>query len=350
VPQTIKKVISKSWIIGMLEYWNVGEKIRGKNLINVSLGGESSLERGESMVGTSIKIIMIIGILLLPMKSFSAETVKFRYLQSVYFDERGGGLKQPEGVACNERSLLVVGDTGNDRLLRYTFQERSLKPGTEIKIPQLSNPIRIQINSKGEIFALDGKRRRVVRLTPEGAFKGYVEPEGIPSPSTFVPRSIKIDANNNIYILDIFSGRVLVLNSEGKYQKQIPFPKDYGFFSDLSVDSKGNLLLIDSVKAMVFSAPKDSNSFSPLTKSLREHLHFPTSITVDKRGTIYIVDENGGGVVLLGGDGSFMGRQLTMGWNEGLLYYPSQMSINEKGEVFIADRGNSRIQIFTLVK
>jgi hypothetical protein len=302
------------------------------------------------MVGASIKIILTIGIVLLPMKSFSAETVKFRYLQSVYFDERGGSIKQPEGVACSDKSILVVGDTGNDRLVRYTFQEKSLKSGSEIKIPQLSNPIRIQINSTGEIFALDGKRRRVVRLTPEGAFKGYVDPEGLPSPSPFVPRSFKIDRNNNIYILDIFSSRVLVLNSEGKYQKQIPFPKDYGFFSDLSVDSKGTLLLIDCVKAMVFSAAKDSNSFSPLTKNLREYLNFPTSITTDNRGIIFVVDENGSGIVILGQDGSFQGRQLNMGWNEGLLYYPSQMCINDKGEAFIADRGNSRVQIFTLVK
>ena len=302
------------------------------------------------MVGTSIKIIMIIGILLLPMKSFCAETVKFRHLQSVYFDEKGGGLKQPEGVACSEKGLLIVGDTGNDRLLRYSYNDRSLKAGAEIKVQQLSNPIRIQMNSKGEIFALDGKKRRILRLNPDGTFKGYVDAEGIPSPSAFVPRSFKIDRNNNIYILDIFSARVLALNSEGKYQKQIPFPKDYGFFSDLAVDSKGTLLLIDCVKAMVFSAPKDSNTFSPLTKDLREYLNFPTSITTDNRGTVYVVDQNGSGIVILGQDGSFQGRQLNMGWNEGLLYFPSQMCINDNGEVFIADRDNSRVQIFSLVK
>jgi hypothetical protein len=255
----------------------------------VSLGGESALERGETMVGASVKIILIIGTLLLPMKSFGAETVKLKYVQSVYFDEKGTGLKQPEGVVCDARSVVVVGDTGSDRLVRYTFQEKSLKGGNEIKIPQLSNPIRVQMNSKGDIFALDGKKRRILRLNPDGTFKGYVDGEGVPSPSTFVPRSFKIDTNDNIYILDIFSARVLVINPEGKYQKQIPFPKEYGFFSDLSVDSKGTLLLIDCVKAMVFSAAKDSNSFSPLTKSLREYLYFPTGITTDSRGMIYIV-------------------------------------------------------------
>lgn len=101
---------------------------------------------------------------------------------------------------------------------------------------------------------------------------------------------------------------------------------------------------------MVFSEQKDFRGFSPLTKSLREYLNFPTSILADNKGTIYIVDENGGGIVILGQDGSYLGRQLTMGWNEGMLYYPSQMRTNEKGEVFIADRGNSRVQIFTFVK
>jgi len=297
----------------------------------------------------TIVLILLLISFFPPWNAFSAETVKFKYLQSVYFDEKGGGFKQPEGVASSEKSLLVIGDTGNDRLVRYTFQNGNLKGGSEIKIPQLSTPIRVQINSKGEIFALDGKKRRIVRLSPEGTFKNYVDPEGIPSPSAFVSKSFGIDKSDNIYLLDIFTGRVLVLDPEGKYQKQIPFPQEYGFLSDLSVDSKGNILLIDCVKAMVFSAPKDTNSFTPLTKSLREYLDFATSIT-DRRGSVYIVDEDGGGIVILGADGSFVGRQLSKGWNEGLLYFPSQTYVNERGEIFIADRGNSRVQIFTLVK
>jgi DNA-binding beta-propeller fold protein YncE len=296
------------------------------------------------------RIFLVITVLCLPMTSFSAETVKLRYVQSVYSDDKGGGFRQPEGVACNDKSGVIVGDTGNGRLLQYTFQERVLKGGTEIKIPQLSNPIRIQMNSKGEIFVLDGKQRRIVQLNPGGEFKGNLSPEGIPAPFSFIARSFKVDSKDNIFILDILSARVLIVSPDGKYQRHINFPKDHGFFSDLAVDFKGNILLVDSTKAMVFSAGKDAKEFSPLTKSLREYLNFPTSLTTDSRGTIYVVDENGAGIVILGQDGSFLGRQLSMGWNEGLLYYPSQVCINDKGELFIADRGNSRVQIFTLVK
>ncbi len=293
---------------------------------------------------------MIIGTLLLPMNAFSAEQVKLRYVQSVYGDDKTGGMRQPEGVACNDKNLLMVGDTQNNRLLQYTYQEKSTKGGKEIRVQQLPYPIRVQLNSKGEIFALDGKQRRIVHLSAEGEYKGYINPEGLPSPSSFVPRSFKIDSKDNIYVLDIFGARVLVLGPDGKYQKHINFPKDYGFVSGLQVDSKGNTYLVDSVRNMLFSAARDAKEFSPLTKSLKEYLNFPTYITADSRGTIYLVDENGAGIVILGPDGSFLGRQLTMGWNEGQLYYPSQMCINEKGEVFIADRGNSRVQIFTLIR
>ena len=302
------------------------------------------------MARAFFRVLVVLIIFSTPATVLNAETVKFRHLLSVYFDDKGGGMKEPEGVAWSEKPLLVVSDTGNGRLLRYTFQEKALKTGSEIRIPQLTYPLRVQINSKEEIFVLDGKKRRILRLTPTGEFKGYVDPLGLPSSPTVVPRSFKIGPNDTIYILDIFGERVIALSPDGKYQKHLEFPKDRGFFSDLAVDSKGNLFLIDSTRAAVFSSVREAKIFSPLTKSLRNHLNFPTGLTTDARGRIYIVDENGGGIVILGQDGSFMGRQLSMGWMEGLLYYPTQICVNDKSEIFIADRGNNRVQIFALVQ
>jgi len=301
------------------------------------------------MAKALVSALIVLSLVVISLKSFGADRTKLRYLTAIYFDEKGVGLKQPEGVACNDRSL-IVGDSGNDRLLRFALEEENLKPAGEIRASQLSNPIRVQLNSRGEVFALDGKARRIARFGPGGEFRDYVSPEGIPSPASFVPRSFKIDRNDYMYILDIFSARVLVVSPEGKYQRHLEFPKGSGFFSDLAVDFKGTIFLLDSVKAIVSVAAKDAKGFSPLTKSLREHLSFPTYITTDSRGVLFVVDENGSGIVILGQDGSFLGRQLTMGWKEGLLYYPSQMCINEKDDLFIADRGNNRVEVFSTVK
>lgn len=292
------------------------------------------------------KYLLFMAVLLFPLHCLGAEAVKLKHVVSVYADEKGGSIKLPEGVACGDKSQVIVADTGNGRLLRYTLQDGGMKGGTELKVPQLSYPVRVQMNSKGEIFALDGKLRRIVRLTPDGAFAAYLEPQGIPEPAVFAPRSFKVDAGDNIYLLDILSNRVLVLDPAGKFLRQIPFPDKSGFFSDLAVNANGDVLIIDSVAAMVSVAAKGAVAFTPLTKEMHEYMDFPNYIMTDKRGMIYLVDQNGGGIITLGQDGSFQGRQLSMGWKEGLLYYPSQACMNVTGNFFIADRNNSRIQVF----
>lgn len=302
------------------------------------------------MTRTLLLIFLSVFALSVPASSFSAEAVRLRYGSSIYFDAAGKGLKWPEGVAYSEKAFLIVSDTGNGRLLKYTFQDNILKGGDELKVPEVSYPLRVQINSAGDIFVLDGKQRRIARVGSDGNFKQYLEPAGIPSPAALVPRSFKIDRNDNIYLLDIFSERVLVLDQTGKYIRHIAFPEKYGFISDLAVDAGGTVFLLDSVDALVYSAAADAKGFSPLSGSLEEYMNFPVNMTTDSRGNLYLADQNGSGVIVLGRDGSFQGRLVAFGWKEGLLRYPSQLSITEKGELFIADKENNRIQIFTVVK
>jgi len=307
------------------------------------------------VINGSGKIILIMAGLLVAVLSFqlplSEGAMKFRYITSVYTDDKGLGLKQPEGVACIGESLFIVADSGNGRLLRYSIKGGEIELGTiEIKVDQLSYPIKTEINSKGDIYVLGRKERSIVRLSPAGEFRGHLQPLGLPSPAAYVVRSFAIDRNDNIYILDILFERVLILDPAGRYVAQIKFPDEYGFFSDVAVDFRGAVLLIDGVDGMVFSAGKNSARFSPLTSSLKEYVRFPTSLTTDDRGRIYLADRNGASIIILGQDGSFLSRQSGMGWKEGSLNYPAQMCINKKGEIFVADTMNSRIEIFELVE
>ncbi len=60
------------------------------------------------------------------------------------------------------------------------------------------------------------------------------------------------------------------------------------------------------------------------------------------------MDQNGHGIVTLGLDGSYQGRQLGVGSTEGLVYYPSQLCISGSEELFLVDRYNSRVQVFSM--
>lgn len=282
--------------------------------------------------------------------SCGAEAVKLRLLSTAYADGAGNALKHPEGVAYDEKSLLAVADTGNGKIQLYSFNDERLVPGATLSLPQLAYPIRLQFGANGEILALDGKSRKIVRLTTNGEFRGYLEPADLPESGAVVPRSFKVDAKGNIYLLDIFGGRLLVLDAAGKFRREVPFPRKHGFFSDLAVDGNGSVYLVDSVGGRVFVSRPDAKEIAPLSEDLKEDLDFPVGISVDKSGRLYLSDQNGGGVVILGPDGSFRGRQSGMGWKEGLLRYPSALHASEKGTLFVADGGNNRVQLFTIVQ
>jgi sugar lactone lactonase YvrE len=298
-----------------------------------------------------MKNIVLITILLMPVPALSAEVMQLRHVASIYsyVDTKQTNaavikINQPEGVACRGTSILVS-DTANGRLQPYNLKDDGTiapVPGTEIKVPY---PLHVRLNSKGDIFVLDGKQRRILRLNAAGEPKGNFEPEGVPAPETWIPKNFAIDTNDVMYILDIFSSRVLVVSPEGKFQRQIGFPTADGFFSDLTVDPQGTIFILNSITATVYSAGPDDKAFSPLTKELKEYITFPTALTADKQ-FLYLVDQYGSGLVILGKDGSFKGRKLRMGWKEGELLYPADICLNENGEMFIADRGNNRVQMY----
>ena len=278
----------------------------------------------------------------------AAEGVKLRPLPAIYADDRGSGLKQPEGLAFDGKSLLAVADTGNRRLLKYTIAGDQATAAGEIRLNEIPYPIRVRFGPGGELFALDGKSRRIARISPAGEFKGYVEPSGDVQAGPLMPRSFAIDRAGDLYVLDVFRARVLVLDPSGGTARTIAYPGKRGFLSDLAVDERGTVFAVDSVGRRVFVAGKPDAVLVPLTPDMRADLAFPTAIAVDGQGRIFLADQNGDGIVILGRDGSFRGRQAGTGWKEGSLRYPSGLCAGPAGTIFVADRENGRVQMFAV--
>jgi sugar lactone lactonase YvrE len=276
------------------------------------------------------------------------EVVKLRILPPIYLDDQGGGLKHPEGIACGGESLLAVADTGNGRLLTFSVSGDSVTPVRAIRLRELPYPLQVQFTPAGDIVALDGKLRRLARLAPSGGFSGYVEVAGDTAARPMMLRSFRIDASGAFYLLDIANARVLVLSPEGQVQRQIALPEGEGSYADLAVDARGAVFVLESVGKRVYIASRDDELFAPLTGSMENDLAFPTSMTVDDLGRLFILDEYGGGIVILGPDGSFRGRQSKMGWDAGSLRYPSGLCIDPAGTLYVADRSNNRIQVFAV--
>ena len=261
----------------------------------------------------------------------------------LYADSKGVPLKAPEGVGCSS-TALVVADTGNGRLVTFDWKDGSVSGGSEVKLQQVAYPVRVQLDSKGNMLVLDRKAKRIARLDAKGSFQAWVDPKGV---TGVVPIAFKLDSADHVYVVDVAGRTVLELDPSGTVARKLDVPKG-AIFTDVATDAAGTLYAVDAAGGLVWSAEKGGTAFKPLSKSLKDMMSFPAYITTDGKGALFVVDQNGMGLVLLGIDGSYLGRRLAIGWADGTVYYPSQICITEAGEMVLADRGNNRVQMFSV--
>lgn len=277
----------------------------------------------------------------------SAVATKIKHRGSVYMDKTGMALNQPEGVACSDQ-YFVVADTGNSQLVRYSITDQTMVPDVTFPLEKIS-PMIAEINTKGEIYILDGKTRTIIKVGQNGQVKGRIVPKGVTGSKKYMPRSFKLDEDDNLYLLDIFAERVLVLDATDKYVRHLPFPEGSGSFSDLAINDQGSIYLLNGVSGAIYVAIPGAQAFELMSDDLKEHMNFPTNLAIDSNGVLYLSDQYGSGLALVGRDGTFQGRKFGMGWEEGQLYYPSQLCINDQETLFIADKNNSRVQVFNIL-
>ncbi len=280
--------------------------------------------------------------------ALGAEALRLRPAGAVYADAKGAGLRAPEGVACGPDGLLAVADTGNGRLVVYEVRTDAVVPRADFALPELPHPIRVRADAAGDLLVLDGKLRKIGRVSARGEFRGYVDLAV--AGGSVVPRSFRLDGEGRLAVLDVAGGRVLFFEADGKPGREIRFPEAHGFFSDLAIDGEGTVYLLDSVGRRVFAAAAGASAAAARTAGLEGDLDFATSLESDDSGRLLLVDRSGGGIVVLGADGALLGRRSASGWKEGLLRDPAAIALDGKGLAFVADRGNNRVQIFEIVR
>jgi len=296
----------------------------------------------RTIVAGSLAIFLLAGTLV-------AQDVKLRPMRPIYLDSLGTALDTPEGVAFDGKSRVVVADTGNRRFVQFEVSRESISPFAEFRLNQVPLPVRVRFDSSGGMLALDGKSHRIARIGADGSFKSYIELAPADGRRAALVKGFEIDDDDNLYVLETAGSRVVVIDGEGNLRRTIAFAPETRFLSDLTVNGSGTVFAIDSVGRRVFVARKGDNALAPLTESMDEDMAFPTAIVADGEGYLYISDNGGSGIVVLGENGSFHGRHSSRGRSQGFLWQPAGLE-TDGNYLFVADRGNNRIQVFAIVR
>jgi sugar lactone lactonase YvrE len=224
-----------------------------------------------------------------------------RYLGEIGRDE----LRAPRGVAVDRFGDVYVVDVDLDLVRKFRPDGSPIR--TFGSSATLTTPAGVAVGPDGDVYVSDTARNTVTRFDPEGTLRSTWG--GLPSSDMEGefdgPTDLAIGAGASVYVLDTGNDRVQRFTRSGDFEIAYPGGNDFAEAAGIAVDSSGQLY-----------------SSHPAASSDR----------IEVRAT------NGTRLRTFGTNGSGAGQ----------LDDPSGIALGPASDLFVAERGNKRIQRFDL--
>jgi DNA-binding beta-propeller fold protein YncE len=159
-----------------------------------------------------------------------------------------GQFAQPNGIATDRVGNIYVADAGNHRVLKLKSDGTFI---AEWKGPELGfyGPRHIAIGPDNSIYVVDQGNDRIVKFNPDGEVLASWGSKGNGAGEFNDPTSVAVDpATNKIYVADPRNKWIQVFDSAGKFVTKWSMP-EWGQpvgFEDLAIDSQTGRLYASS--------------------------------------------------------------------------------------------------------
>jgi sugar lactone lactonase YvrE len=159
------------------------------------------------------------------------------------------GLQAPHGTALVAGQIFFVADSGNNRVLKWTFGTNAPEV---LAITGLNNPDGVALNSNAAVWVADTGNNRVVHLD-NGNSVGVLPFTGLNG-----PHGVAL-YNLDVYVADTGNNRVLKLTTDpttkATTQSVLPFT-GLNNPRGVTVDSQGNVYVVDTGNNRVLKLEK----------------------------------------------------------------------------------------------
>jgi hypothetical protein len=160
---------------------------------------------------------------------------------------------------------------------------------------------------------------------------------------------------HEIWICETGRHRLIALNEEGVIVKTIGKrgnqSGEFNFPTNVSIDKAGNIYVVDAMnfRIQIFNKngelQKEFGSNGDATGTFAS----PKGIAIDSYGHIYVADALFHAIQIFDFNGNFLYSFGSQGHDENQFWMPSGIFIDAKDHIYIADSYNSRIQEFQLI-
>ena len=266
-----------------------------------------------------------------------------------------GGVKNPWGVAINQKGEVVVAECGGHCVSVFSPSGEKIHSfGTQGSGPgQFEGPRNVAIDSEGNILVVDGGNHRIQRFTSEGQYSASVGTQGSGHLQFYCPKGIAFHARSNkMYVADSANDRVQVLNSDFTFSSTFATKgSGKGHFTrpwNIACDSTGKVYVTDCGchRIQVFAAKGEFLYMFGRCGRGREELYWPAGVAIDTNDMVYVSEYGNHRVSIFTSEGHFVTSFGGKGCGPGEFEDPRGLVVDDSGVVYVCDKGNKRIQIF----
>jgi len=236
-------------------------------------------------------------------------------------------------TALNKQGDLP-GGKGTDSFLGAGESERN----------RLLRPFAVA-HEKDFIYVVDSKFKKVVTIDLKKATMGFFPSERMGMLQE--PMGIFVDVDGSKYVADVSRGQVIVYDGQNKYLRTYGAKDEYKI-TDVAVDGE-RVYLSESQKHEVLVLDKTSgNVVQRIGGKGREDgkFHFPSFLSVDGDGNLFVTDPLNFKVQMFNRKGEFV---KSFGYPEagpGGMVRPKGHALTRDGKLYIVDAGMEITQIF----
>jgi sugar lactone lactonase YvrE len=212
-----------------------------------------------------------------------------------------GQLGAPNGIAIDRADNIYVAEASNHRAQKLAADGTFIAEwkGPE---PGLYGPRRIAIGPDDSVYLVDQGHTRIAKLSPDGRALSVWGSKGTGDGQFDDPTSVAVDAaTNKIYVADPRNKRIQVFDSNGKFLTKWVIP-EWGQplgFEDLAIDSQTGRLYASSAhmnSVLIFDL--NGTRVSSLTPKPPDKLEGPSALALIDR-KLYVLDMTGNRVSVI---------------------------------------------------
>src|SRR4030066_2598977 len=270
-------------------------------------------------------------------------------------------IQRPFGVLSDGNGMVYVTDTGLQTVPCFDCKNKKyrqiFKLINEPQPSRLLSPLGIVLDESGRLYVSDSILKKVYifdktdkHLFTIGEDGEFGRPTGLAIDKSSGKLYITDTINHKIWVYDIktpFSitekgKRLSSFGNRGKDNGEFNFP------THISVDPKGDVYVTDALnfRVQVFnpegkfitSIGKMGNTLGTFSK--------PKGLGTDSDGNIYVVDNLYDTIQIFNRSGELLLNFASLGGGNGGLWLPNGLFVDKDNFIFVADTYNERVQVF----